>query len=399
MAREWLRRHRRGLIQRVINATGVLIHTNLGRVPLGEGQLRRIEEVAASYTNLEYDLHEGRRGDRYGHAASLVTQLTGAEDALVVNNNAAAVLLVLSSLCADRDVVISRGELVEIGGEFRIPDVMSISKARLIEVGTTNRTHLSDYERAISPTTAALMKVHASNYKIVGFVASVNHDELARLARGRGVLFIEDLGSGLLTIDEATAWASAEPTPRRSIREGADIVTFSGDKLLGGPQAGIIAGRRDLVEKVKKNPLLRAMRVDKMTLAALQATLEAYLDDAWRRLPLWTMALADVGGLEARAHRIIDQIRSRAEVVAKLEVVPTTSMTGGGSLPEEGIPSWAISVTHPERSASSLHASLRHGDPPIVARIEDDRLLLDLRTVSPDSDTTVAMRLADLSSR
>jgi L-seryl-tRNA(Ser) seleniumtransferase len=325
-----------------------------------------------------------------------VARLTGAEAAVVVNNNAAAVLLVLSSLCAERDVVISRGELVEIGGEFRIPDVMSASRARLVEVGTTNRTHVGDYERAISTDTAAVMKVHASNYKIVGFASEVDRKELGRLARGRGVLFIEDLGSGLLTRDEAIAWTQPEPTVRRSIESGADVVTFSGDKLLGGPQAGIIAGRRELIDRIKRNPMLRAVRVDKMTLAALQATLEAYLDDGWRGLPLWTMALADAGDIEERAHRIVDEVRSRSEVLAKLDIVPSTSVTGGGSLPGEGIPSWAIAVTHPERSSAELHAALRRGDPPIIARIEDDRLLLDLRTVSPDSDSVVAMCLASL---
>jgi L-seryl-tRNA(Ser) seleniumtransferase len=377
----------------VINATGVLIHTNLGRVPLGEQQLLKVNEVARHYSNLEYDLTEGRRGDRYGHAAATIAQVTGAEDALVVNNNAAAVLLVLSALCAEREVIISRGELIEIGGEFRIPDVMTTSTAKLVEVGTTNRTHLGDYERAISSGTAALMKVHTSNYKVVGFTTTVDRRDLARLARGRGVLFVEDLGSGLIA-DEAAEWARHEPPVARSLEEGADLVTFSGDKLLGGPQAGIIAGRRELVARIKKHPLLRALRVDKMTLAALQATLETYLDGSWRALPFWKMALADPAVLEERARAILAEVETRVDVPAKLEVVPSLAVPGGGSLPGEHVPSWAIALSHPERSAFEIHAALRRGPLALIGRIEDERVLLDLRTVDPGADGVVATLVA-----
>src|SRR5687767_11887056 len=253
----------RGLVS-VINATGVLIHTNLGRAPLGDAQMRAIDQVGRGYTNLELDLGVGKRGGRYEHSRRALTTLTGAESALVVNNNAAAVLLVLTALCAGREVVISRGELVEIGGEFRIPDVMAASGARLVEVGTTNRTHLADYERAITPETAAILKVHPSNFSISGFTSAVDARYLARLARGRGVCFIYDVGSGLIGYDET--WP-AEPTVTGAIDDGADVVTFSGDKLLGGPQAGVIAGRSQLVTRIGRHPLLRALRVDKMTLA------------------------------------------------------------------------------------------------------------------------------------
>jgi L-seryl-tRNA(Ser) seleniumtransferase len=395
-ASDRLERAERKLMRPVINATGVLIHTNLGRVPLGERQLAKVDEIAREYMNLEYELERGTRGDRYSHAAAMLTRVTGAEAALVVNNNAAAVLLVLSTLCGAREVIISRGELIEIGGEFRVPDVMAASGARLVEVGTTNRTHLGDYERAITTETAALMKVHTSNYKVVGFATTVDRLALGKLARGRGVLFIEDLGSGLVGDVEAVEWARSEPPVSRSIESGADVVTFSGDKLLGGPQAGIIAGRRELIERIKKNPLLRAMRVDKMTLAALQATLETYLDGTWRELPFWRMALTDAAAIETRVRAILQEIESKVNVVAKLEAVPTVAVPGGGSLPGEGISSWAISIAHPERSATDLHAALRQGQFPLVARIEDDRVLLDLRTVDPDADGTVAMLVAGI---
>ena len=392
-ANEHLRTIHRSAMQPVINATGVLIHTNLGRVPLGERQIDRVREVASSYTNLEYDLIEGKRGDRYDHASDAVARLTGAESALVVNNNAAAVLLVLASLCSGREVIISRGELIEIGGEFRIPDVMGISGATLVEIGTTNRTHLVDYERAISERTGAVMKVHTSNYKIVGFSSTVDRRDLAKLARGRGVMLIEDLGSGSMGVDDVPDWMRNEPPVQRSIENGVDIVTFSGDKLLGGPQAGIIAGRRELVDRIKKNPLLRTMRVDKMTLAALQATLQSYLDGSWRELPFWRMALAEASEIEARAGAVIASLEGRLPDGIKIELVPSISVPGGGSLPGEGIASWAISITHPERGASEIHHTLRHGSTPVIGRIDDEKLLLDLRTVEPASDDALAALL------
>jgi L-seryl-tRNA(Ser) seleniumtransferase len=368
----------------VLNATGVLVHTNLGRVPLGAEQLDAVTAVASGYSNLEYDLGAGSRGTRYAHARSLVAELTGAEDALVVNNCAAAVLLVLSTLCAGREVLISRGELIEIGGEFRIPDVMTASGARLVEVGTTNRTHLADFERAITPDTAAILKVHPSNYRVVGFTASVPGRELARLARGRGLTFVHDLGSGLAT---GTPWgAHDEPLVRDAVADGADLVTFSGDKLLGGPQAGVIAGRGDLVARLLKNPLLRALRVDKMTIAALQATLVAYAEGREASLPLWELAATPVETLEGRARALAAALEDRIRPDVKVEPVPTRAVAGGGSLPGSDFGSWAVAVRHPERGPQEVAAALRRGPAPVVGRIEDGVLLLDLRAVPAESD-------------
>ena len=386
-ARLALDEQERSLLTEVINATGVLIHTNLGRVPLSEEQLDAVRAVAGAYSNLEYDVSSGSRGSRYEHATRLLEHVTGAEAALVVNNNAAAVLLVLASLCSGREVVISRGELIEIGGEFRIPDIMAASGADLVEVGTTNRTHQADYERAIGPRTAALMKVHTSNYKIVGFTAHVPSRALARLARGRGLCFIHDLGSGFLGAPADLDSVSEEPSVDVSLEEGADVVTFSGDKLLGGPQAGLILGRRDAVERISKHPLLRAVRPDKMTLAALEATLRIYLDGRERELPLWRMALTPAAELEARAQRLAQSIGSRlAERGVKAEAVPSAAVAGGGSLPETELGSWALALRHAERSTGELERSLRQRRPPVIGRIEEDRLLLDLRTVAPSDD-------------
>ncbi|MDQ4026315.1 MAG: L-seryl-tRNA(Sec) selenium transferase, partial [Actinomycetota bacterium] len=357
----------------VVNATGVLVHTNLGRVPLGPEQLEAVAAVAGGYSNLEYDLAAGTRGTRYAHARSLVAELTGAEDALVVNNCAAAVLLVLSTLCGGREVLISRGELIEIGGEFRIPDVMAASGARLVEVGTTNRTHLADYERAITPATAAILKVHPSNYRVVGFTASVAGRDLGRLARGRGITFVHDLGSGLVT--EPPWGPSDEPLVGDAVAEGADLVTFSGDKLLGGPQAGVIAGRADLVARLGKNPLVRALRVDKMTLAALQATLVAHLEGRGDALPLWDLAGASLDELEARARAIVAAVDETFGAGVKLEAVATRAVAGGGSMPGADFGSWAVAVRHPARGPDEVAARLRQAVVPVVGRIEEGLLL------------------------
>jgi L-seryl-tRNA(Ser) seleniumtransferase len=381
---ELVRAGGRGLLQPVINATGVLIHTNLGRVPLGARQLDAVRTVSESYSNLEYDIDTGRRGSRYSHARSLLGAITGAESALVVNNNAAAVLVTLAALCAHREVIVSRGELIEIGGEFRVPDVMAASGARMVEVGTTNRTHIADYERAISGDTAAILKVHPSNYRLVGFTAAVEAGDLARLARGRKVPFLHDLGSGFVSAPPGAPWAEQEPSVRATVVEGADIVTFSGDKLLGGPQAGIIAGRGPLIDKISKHPLLRAVRVDKMTLAALEVTLTMYLEGDSDQLPLWQMATFSLEALESRARTLAVQVPRRGGLAA--EAVPCRSVTGGGSLPGTEIDSWAIALSDSGRSAAELERILRRGSPPVIARIEDDRLLLDLRTVSPTQD-------------
>ena len=394
-ARALLRADRRARLIPVVNATGVLIHTNLGRVPLGEEQLDAVTAIAGGYSNLEYELDQGARGSRYAHARALVTELTGAEDALVVNNCAAAVLLVLSTLCAGREVLISRGELIEIGGEFRIPDVMAASGATLVEVGTTNRTHLADFEKAITPETGAILKVHPSNYRVVGFTAAVGARDLARLARGRGIPFVHDLGSGLVDTPPAE-WSGegpvGEPLVSDAVADGADLVTFSGDKLLGGPQAGVIAGRGDLVARLARNPLLRAVRVDKMTLAALETTLVLHLEGSAEAIPLWAMALRAPEDLEERARALVAGIADRTGP-AKIEAVPSEAVAGGGALPGARLPSWAVGVTHPERGAGEMARALRAHDPPVIASVEDDRVLLDLRAVDAAQDAVLAEAL------
>lgn len=378
---------RRGLIP-VINATGVLIHTNLGRVPLGSEQLDAVAEVARGYSNLEYEIDEGRRGHRYVHARELLRELTGAEDALVVNNCAAAVLLVLAGLCSGREVLISRGELIEIGGEFRIPEVMAASGARLVEVGTTNRTHLSDYERAIGPDSGAILKVHPSNYRVVGYTAEVPGRDLARLARGRGLVFVHDLGSGL--VGEGPWGSRDEPLVGGALAGGADLVTFSGDKLLGGPQAGVIAGRAGLVARLSKHPLLRALRVDKMTLAALQATLTLHLEGRTDAIPLWGMAARSPAELEGRAAAVAEAVTDRIPPGAKVEAVQSRALPGGGSMPGAELGSWALALQHPERGADELAGVLRRRATPVIGRIEDHLVLLDLRAVPPEADQELA---------
>jgi L-seryl-tRNA(Ser) seleniumtransferase len=393
-ARRLLDEHERALMTKVLNATGIIVHTNLGRAPLGPAQLDAVARVAGGYSNLEYDLTSGSRGSRHLHARRLLTALTGAEAAVVVNNNAAAVLTVLAALASGHEVIISRGELIEIGGEFRIPDVMAASGATVVEVGTTNRTHLGDYERAITERTAAILKVHPSNYRMVGFTASVPGRDLARLAHGRKLWFVHDVGSGLVTPGADPAWLSSEPLVEDCVSEGADVVTFSGDKLLGGPQAGIVVGRREPVELVARHPLMRAVRPDKMTIAALEATAAAYLEERARDLPLWAMALATTDELQSRAESVVSSVRAATEGDLKAEATPITSATGGGSLPGVELDSWAVALTHPERSAAELARSLRFARVPVIARVEDDRVLLDMRTVSPVDDALLAELVA-----
>jgi L-seryl-tRNA(Ser) seleniumtransferase len=393
-ARELLQQRSRRMLRPVINASGVLIHTNLGRVPLGERQIEAARSASTSYSNLEYDLDRGERGTRHHHAADFLTTLTGAESAVVVNNNAAAVLMSLTALCSGKEVVISRGELIEIGGEFRIPDVMRAAGAELVEVGTTNRTHLADYERAINEKTAAIMKVHPSNYRVVGFTSSVRSDELGRLARGRGILFLNDLGSGLLDPGPDEGFTRTEPTVENAVSEGADIVTFSGDKLLGGPQAGIILGHDELVATIARHPLMRAVRPDKVTLAILQETLTAYLEGSHEELPLWQLARASAEDLEDRARRLAESL-AEAETACKSEAVPTTAVSGGGSVPGAEIPSWGVALRHGNISVDALDDALRRGEPPVVGRIEDDRLILDLRTVFPQQDEALGRLVLD----
>lgn len=361
-----------------INGTGVIIHTNLGRAPLSRAARAAMEAVAAGYSNLEYDLGPGRRGSRYLHAESLLCRLTGARGALVVNNNAAAVLLTLAALAPGREVIISRGQLVEIGGGFRIPEVLRQSTARLTEVGTTNRTYLRDYEAVIRDETAALMRVHRSNFTLSGFVYEPPLEELAALAHEHGLLMLDDLGSGTL-LDTSPFGLAHEPTIQESIAAGADLVCASGDKLLGGPQCGIILGSQDVIQELKDFPLVRALRVDKTTLAALQATLRAYVAGrAVQEIPVWQMLAAPLEELETRAARWADELgRHGVEAL----VVEAESAVGGGSLPGQTLPTRALALR--VSSAGAVAARLRASRPPVIARISEGFVLLDPRTVLP----------------
>jgi L-seryl-tRNA(Ser) seleniumtransferase len=389
MIRDELSRRRRRLLGPVINATGVILHTNLGRAPLSERAIEAVASIVRGYSNLEWDAEHGRRGDRYVHVEPMLALATGAQAALVVNNNAAAVLLVCSALAGGREVVVSRGELIEIGGEFRIPEILATSGATLREVGTTNRTHLRDYEKAIGDKTAFLLKVHPSNYRVVGFTASPATQELSALARRRGIPLVYDVGSGLLSRPLAD-----EPTVVQALADGADLVCFSGDKLFGGPQAGVVAGRRDLVDEMRSHPLVRALRPDKMQLAALGATVEAYLSDGAHDLPLWRMIDTPAEGLRGRARRVARLLRKAGYVV---DITDDRSVTGGGSLPGQELPTTVLRVTHPALAAKELGARLRSQSPPVVVRVDGGTTVVDLRTVLPEQDgalTTALLALA-----
>jgi L-seryl-tRNA(Ser) seleniumtransferase len=385
-----LARAARGSLRPVINATGVVIHTNLGRAPLARSAVERIFDVCRGYTNLEYDLEAGRRGSRLSHAEQALTALTGAEAAVVVNNNAAAILLILTAIAAGREVVISRGELVEIGGGFRVPDVMAQSGATLREVGTTNRTRIADYVAAVTSRTAMWLRVHPSNFRIEGFTERPPLHELVAAAHQASLPLVEDLGSGLLDADVV----SGEPTVQQSTKAGVDLVCFSGDKLLGGPQAGIIAGRRTLVDQVKRHPLMRALRVDKLTLAALEGTLQAYRAERARAaIPVLEMLAAAVSDVERRAHALCDRAR-RADL--RMSVVPGMSTIGGGSAPGVEIPTALIRLEQDGTSADALETRLRGGDPPVIARIERDGVVLDLRTVAESEEPALLQVLAHI---
>lgn len=368
-------------LRKVINATGVVVHTNLGRAPLPDEAIRQITLAASGYSNLEYDLDAGERGSRDDLIEELLCELTGAEAATVVNNNAAAVMLVLNTLVSGRSAIVSRGELVEIGGSFRIPDVMAASGARLVEVGTTNRTRLSDYMKALGDDTGLLLKVHTSNYSIVGFFEEAGIEELVAMGRETKVPVMVDLGSGCLVDLRAMGLKHQEPTVTEVLKTGVDVVTFSGDKLLGGPQAGIIVGRSETVERVRKNPMKRALRVGKLTLSALEAVLKAYLDPgtAVERLPVLRMMAADRKSIDQRARRFA---RRLTDLSVDIAFVPASSMAGGGALPLEEMPTVLLSIQAEGVSARDLEAGLRAQDPPVVGRIVDDRLCLDLRTVA-----------------
>ncbi len=367
--------------RQVINATGVIIHTNLGRAPLSAEAAQAALQASAGYSDLEIDLEKGERGGRDATLKSLVTRLTGAESALAVNNNASALHLILSVLALGRDVIVSRGEAVEIGGGVRVPDIMKASGARLAEVGTTNRTYLSDYQNAINENTALLLKVHTSNFKVIGFTQSPDTRDLANLAREAGIPLVHDVGSGCL-VDTRTFGLSVEPRPQDSISDGADLVAFSGDKLLGGPQAGIIAGREDLVSQLSRNPLARATRIDKMTMAALTATLLHYLkEEHLDKVPVWRMVSMSPETVRSRAQGWQEQVGRGSAVVE------TQSTIGGGSLPGDTLPSFALRISPTTgRSVDSLAYALRTAHSPVISRIDADAVLLDPRTVLPEQE-------------
>jgi L-seryl-tRNA(Ser) seleniumtransferase len=366
----------------VINATGVVIHTNLGRAILSDRAIENIARVAGSYSNLEYELAMGKRGKRYSHLKDILRELTGAEDAIVVNNNAAAVLVCLNTLAKGREVIVSRGELVEIGGAFRIPEVMRSSGAILREVGTTNKTHLSDYENALCGETALLLKVHQSNYKITGFTDEVGVNELVRLGREYKIPVMADLGSGCM-IDLKKYGIYGEPTVHDIVRAGVDIITFSGDKLLGGPQAGIILGKERLIRMIQRNPLLRAVRIDKLTLASLEATFMQYLDEeeAVRDIPTLRMLTQPEETIKKRARRILYRLRRSISASADIKVVPDHSCAGGGSLPDAQLATFVVAIRPVNISVNTLEKRLRSSTPPVIARVKEDALLIDARTV------------------
>ena len=366
----------------LINATGVVIHTNLGRSILSDKAMDHVTGTARSYSNLEYEITTGKRGKRYSNIKDIIKELTGAEDAVVVNNNAAAVLICLDTFAKGKEVIVSRGELVEIGGSFRIPEVMASSGAILREVGTTNKAHLADYKNALCGSTAILLKVHQSNYRVIGFTQEVPVEQLVKLGREYRIPVVADLGSGCM-IDLKKYGVHGEPTVQDVVSAGADIVTFSGDKLLGGPQAGIIVGREKFIQKIQKNPLLRAMRIDKMTLASLEATFMQYLDEekALKEIPTLRMLTEPADMIKRRARKILSSLKRHIAGHAELEVVPDESQAGGGSLPEISFPTFAVSIRPLNISVNELEKRLRLGSPPVIARIKGEALLVDARTV------------------
>lgn len=391
-------------LREAINATGVIVHTNLGRAPLATRAAHRAAAIAAGYSNLEYDVELGARGHRHVHAERLVCDLTGAQAATIVNNNAAATMLVLAALAAGREVIVSRGELVEIGGGFRVPDIMAQSGAVLREVGTTNRTRVPDYTAVIGERTSLALRVHPSNFRMDGFTARPGLADLARAVHDQNIPLFEDLGSGWLGVSDETRWPDIlrdEPSVRDSLMAGVDLVAFSGDKLLGGPQAGIIAGRADLVARVRQHPLMRAVRADKQTYAALEATLALWMRPGDRtEIPVVRMLLESVDSLARRAAAMVTVLLPDASGTLQARVVDGASTIGGGSAPQSELPSKLVALRSVSGSASQLEAQLRLGTPPIIARIAGDEVLLDLRTVHPDDDARVAAAvLAGLKTR
>ena len=399
MIEERLRFISRSSLRNVINATGVVIHTNLGRSLLADSVIEKFNAISSGYSNLEYDIEKGKRGSRYTHVEGILKELTSAEAAMVVNNNAAAVLITLETMAKDHEVIISRGELVEIGGSFRIPDVMKKSGARMIEVGTTNKTHLKDYEDAITPETAAILKVHKSNFQIVGFNEEVERPALVELGKKHNIPVIEDLGSGSF-IDFSRYGMEWEPTVQQVLSAGVDLVTFSGDKLMGGPQAGIILGKKSPVEKIKKNQLNRALRIDKLTLLALEETLNIYRDErkAIDTIPTLRMICQSYEDLKAKARRILRMISAKDGNNFRVDTVDGMSKVGGGALPLMELHTRLLRLNPREMTAHRINEILKAGDPPIIVRVEQDSVLLDVRTIQEKELRTVARAISDMNS-
>ncbi len=372
-------------LRKLVNATGVILHTNLGRAPLCPEAIERIAEVGRGYSNLEFDLTKGERGQRYDHVNSLICALTGGEDALIVNNNASAVLLVLNTLAEEKEAIVSRGELIEIGGEFRIPEIMQKSGSLLREVGTTNRTRLEDYENAVNADTGLILKVHTSNFRIVGFTEEADIESLAALGRSRGIPVMDDLGSGCL-IDLEQFGLQHEPTVRETLAAGADVVTFSGDKLLGGPQAGIIVGKKDILEKIKRNPLNRALRIDKFTLAALEATLMHYLvpEAAPQKLRALKALTESPATVKKRALKLMTRLRKENLDALQFSLREDFAAAGGGSLPTQKIPTTLVGIKSGKMPAGKMEEKLRKVEVPVIVRTDKDEILVDLRTVAED---------------
>ena len=384
-------------LRRVVNATGVVVHTNLGRSILPAAAIKQVVELSEHYSNLEFDLEAGRRGSRYSHVESLLQELTGAEAALVVNNNAAAVYLSLQTHAQGKEVIVSRGQLVEIGGSFRIPDVMARSGAILVEVGATNKTHLHDYQNALTENTGMLLKVHTSNFQIIGFTAEVALEELVKLGREHAIPVMEDLGSGCF-LDLSRYGLKKEPTVQEALDAGADIVTFSGDKLMGGPQAGLILGKAEHVNPIKKNPVNRAFRIDKMTLAALEATLRLYRrkEDALREIPTLAMLTVPLKTLQSRARRLKRKLDAAAASGANVEITAGSSRVGGGALPAQELPTRLVAISPTSMSAAHLEERLRASEPPIICRIEQEKVLMDVRTIQDDDIPFIERTIASI---
>jgi L-seryl-tRNA(Ser) seleniumtransferase len=380
----------------VVNATGVVLHTNLGRAPLAPEALERIKEVSLGYSNLEYDLEKGKRGSRYVHVEALLKKITGAEAAFVVNNNASAVLLALNTFASNREVIVSRGEMIEIGGSFRIPEIMKLSGAKLVEVGTTNKTHLHDYENAISENTALILKVHPSNYRIIGFTKEVELAELVELGQRYGIPVMYDAGSGAL-LDFGEKGFKEEPSIQKALQSGVDIITFSGDKLLGGPQAGIVVGKAVYVEKMKKNHLNRALRIDKLTLAALEATLRLYFeDDPWQKIPALKMLSMSPEDVRRRALKLKRILQREFGEKIKAKLVPTIARSGGGALPNIDIESFGVALTVEGMRASCIEEALRFTEPPVIVLVQDDQIVMDARTLLDGDEKKIVAALRQI---